>query len=163
MSIFCILISIFLPLGATLSIYPIFTLANIDENLMVLREDVDAISSSLNHTEMKKNKDMSKDTNSLIEQDEYDYFAISNNDVESTLFMKSRKAVSVLSMDDIYYINNKYGLKIFTTDTLDELKEKIRNCSSDASSFLIFKQKVESAKNLEEIKTAILLHKAVNG
>ena len=124
-----ILFALFFPLLTSVSLYPIFALANIDENLSKLNEKLDKII-YLNNHESKMSDQHEK--------------LISNFSPPET--HKTKKINEALQ-----YINNKYGTNISLEDDFETIKEKIQKTDNNSSAYSVLKKKISTAKTKEDI------------
>ena len=144
-----------LPLVASVSLYPIFALANIDENLILLNQKWDVIASKvLCNTKSEESATTEVLLENKINGSSEDIISIENS---------SKRTIQVDKLHDaIEFINQKYGINIDVDDSLDAIKFKISQISDNSSSANILIQKVSNACNIETIASAFILHKAAH-
>ena len=176
-SIIYLLLGFVLPLVVTVSLYPIFALANIEERVRSIDEKTNALLANeliCSDTE-SENVDLSECSVDLKESVDLevntsfdaefspnsakpvvtDYKSNETSEAELTEVFKSPKFAEAID-----FINRKYGTDINPQDDFQLIKSKINNIESSTSSVEIFKSKVLKAVSNREIANIIIMHKA---
>ena len=138
-----ILFALFFPLLTSVSLYPIFALANIDESLSKLNEKLDKIIYLNNHESKMSGRHEKSISSKPCTEPISSFFS-----AENTQNKKINEAVQ--------YINNKYGTDISLEDEYQTIKEKIQKINNTSFACDILKKKVSIAKNKEEIINTFL-------
>ena len=131
-----ILAGICSPLITSVSLYPIFALANIEENVCQLSETLNKIINK-NHFERTNHLSKSANTNYAYEEQQ-------------------------LTQDIIDFINSRYQTQINIYDSLDTIKFKISSINATSSSVNILTRKVAEAQTISAVAKAFVLHRATN-
>lgn len=144
-----ILGGIIIPIVTIISIYPIFALANIDNNFSELISKFDLIIEQL-----KTRK--ANDESVLISQEN-----------EYNLYQQEIKQSSVDDVDKLHenlfeYINKTYNIKLDKNDSLDAIKIKIDSIDSSSNlNVTILKDRIAVANDIEEIYSLIKMHMTI--
>jgi len=155
-SVIWLIVGLLLPLINTVSLYPLFVLANIDDKLSLLNKKVDTIVSKKYSGESKRDIITGNQTQ---DKKTIDKMIISETGKEQ--IEKSNKLI--LSQDILDFINQKYKIHIELDDSLDIIKFKISSINEKSSTANILIQKIVNANNMEDVSSAFILHKAVHG
>ena len=151
-----IIVGIVFPLVTTVSLYPIYALANIDENLILLNKKIDrvfgeGISKPSQPTEpiVLKNDipTESQPTQSRNEAKKVDReYQVNDKRVQEA----------------INFVNSRYGTDIRLEDEFEVIVRKVCHIGERTSSVIIFQKNVCSARTKQEVLNAIIKHNAVN-
>ena len=147
-----IVLSIIFPLITTVSLYPIFALASIDENISMLNQKIDKIVSDNKHFEQEKSQ--STVTTGISRTFFTPAPTIEKENGDKNLFECA---------EAIDYVNKKYGISIFSKDDFYTIKDKIASIDDGGFSALILKRKVQEASSIDEVINILVMHKVANG
>ena len=146
-----IAISLVLPLVVSISLYPIFALANIDVNVASINEKIDRITKNSKEITQEKQNDPPK------------------TDLSHNFFTPAPKREEAKEDNNLFkyaeaidYVNKRYGISIFSKDDIDTIKEKVASIDGGGFSALILKRKVEEATSIDEIINVFVMHKVAN-
>ena len=146
-SIYCFISAVLLPPSYSISVFHIFALSSIDENIIILNQKVQRLSTNGIKTNEIDPEPVSTDpqTNDV---------SVSDNKNKETQTTDCDK------LDDVFlFMSQVYSISISKDDSLEALKKKIREIKSEKASIL--KCRIESAKTKDEIFNILSMHKAV--
>lgn len=146
---FFVLIGVLIPIFATISIYPLFALANIDENLSLLNEKMDI---KLENDRRYRYESTEK---------EKTHASKNNNEIEENIVPVNKK--QRLTQDVVDFINERYNISLTLDDDVETIKIKITNINEKLTTAEMLKNKVLSANSEEAIFSALNMHKAIYG
>ena len=150
-----IALGMLIPLVASVSLYPIFALANIDENVSSLNKKVDSlISKSTRHISVKTTDNNVGDHDKNETKQETDTHQHKQHTVSD-----KRESKHVIPQDILDFINTKYQTCINSDDDLYTIKSKISNISDNSRSTEILRHKIANSTNLNDVTSAFVLHK----
>lgn len=137
-----------LPLAITVSLYPLFALANIDKNLALISKKIAAISAD--KTEFPQ-----------------DCTAPPAHSIEKSMPVTEEKLAPepqrvILPQELMAFLKAKYGVSLEDSDEADVIKAKIMAIPQDTTQVNSLKNKILSAKNMEEIVSALKMHKVAH-
>ena len=150
MGVLLILIGVLLPLFACISMYPLFALANIDENISKLTKKVDSISSNTHSFNYIGRKPYNESEQSATGNEK-------KTNTEHSFITRM-----VLSQELLDFINEKYDLDLKSDDELNIIKEKVLGINDNSNSAKVLIKKISEATSNQEIASAFALHKAAN-
>lgn len=137
-SLFFIALGLILPLVCSISLYPIFALANIDQNIYMLNKKVEEIA-----------------TNNTTSKTEHNCAPYNNSKTNIVDCFES----DTVSINAIHFVCKEYGVSVSLEDDIETIKEKISSIQNDSSKADIFKSKVIKAETKEEILRIFIMHK----
>ena len=147
-SIYFFVSAVLLPPSFSISVFHVFALSSIDENIISLNKKVQRLSNNGVATNEIKSAPSSTDSNSNVG-------ITPDNKSEET------QATDKNKFDDAaLFISQTYNISISADDSYELLKEKIRGIKSEKASIL--KCRVETAKTKDEILNIISMHKAIS-
>lgn len=138
-----------LPITVTVSLYPIFALANIDENLDLLNRIARQI--VINRNQWSKEQTGS----CQIREEACDYVSESESKEETVLYHISdlEKAIN--------YVNLKYQISICVDDSIEEIKTEIAGIADGSFSAELLKSRVAEANTKAEILKIFINHRVL--
>ena len=128
-------------LFVTISVYPLYAMANMSERLESIEETVKQIEINIL---MNQNK---KAENSFQKKNTIENFSTPNI------------GVAVSLQDTVEFVNNKYGIDLRLDDSCEELKRKIQTIKIDSPQVIRFINKVSEAESEMEIFSILRMHK----
>ena len=144
-----LVLAIALPLVVTVSLYPIFALANIDENLLRLNQKVDRLLIK---------KDMPKEEKASASAPVVQQVAPVVEPISRT--SQTSKTNSMNKVEEaINYINVKYNLQISIDDDCETIQRKIDAVEEGGFTGIALRRKVLEATTKEEIINIFIMHK----
>ena len=151
LGIVLLVLAIILPLVTTVSLYPIFALASIDENILALNRKIDKIISIKQSPAQEKPQappppEISKNRFTPEPPPE-------KEDGNKTPFERT---------EVIDFVNKRYNISIFAKDDFYTIKEKIANIDDGGFSALFLKKKVQEASSMDEIIDILVMHKVAH-
>ena len=146
-----LILGLALPLVVSVTLYPIYALANIDENIRMLNEKLDTIVSNVLPDTSKNGKKELPPQN-----------ITSSNNTPTNEQQNNKTIPTVKAQDAIDFINKKYGIDISIDDNLDNIKFKVLQISDSSSSIRILIQKISNATDIETVIEAFILHKVAH-
>ena len=151
-SIIWIVLAGVLPIIVTVSLYPIFALANIDENIAHLNQKVDRL---LAKKEVQK--ETTKESATQVVPRIVEHPASSIGTQQNSAKLKSHSGEEAIT-----YINTKYGTHISIEDDCSTIKSKIEEIDQGGFSVIILKKRVTEATTLDEIINVLVMHMVAN-
>ena len=150
-----ILLGFILPIVFSVTLYPIFALANIDENVREINRKITELDSIF----LSENSNIKILTNESKAENE-----TNTSPVDITIKDAPNQEISQTSIlqDSIDFINEKYGVDIVMDDDLNTIKIKVCNISENSLSAKILIKKIMDANNIQDVITAFALHKVAN-
>ena len=146
---FFIILGIVLPLASIISLYPLFALSRIDENLCSLTEKVNSLTQV---PVTAKNKEAS-----------HKPFIQDKKPIQSQpLFEHIPPSLSSSFQDTISFINKKYSINLCEDDNIDLIKEKIASIENPSFSVVILQSKIASAATKEEAINLLNMHRVAH-
>lgn len=139
-----IVIAILCPLITTISLYPIFALANIDEHTEQLDYKFNIFLNKMDEI-MNQNKQLEKEKNDLNDQ-------IKDKDISEI------KLADDTITDLFNYLNELHHTNILVTDEIEIIKEKINNINEENNLIKILKERTNNCSTLDEIVNVIKLY-----
>ena len=126
-----------MPFAAIIPTSQFLSIINIDKNIEVLNKQIDSLKNGIINQNMITNPP--------------------SNYPES-----DTTTVNILENDVFCFISERYGINLGVTDDINEIKNKISTIQTNNPSALIFKQRILSATNINEIQGILKMHRAVN-
>lgn len=147
--VFFIITSLLLPFLCTVSLYPMFALANIDKNINILNEKVEEFINSCKKEKMTFSDVFANDLNSNIEN--------RNKSFDEAKYLNQYEKSTILEAID--FICERYEISISFDDDIYTLKEKILSIKSNSTRSSILKSKIKKSETKEEILNIFVTHK----
>lgn len=129
---------------ATISVYPLYTMAHMSEKLESIEEKISVIANN-----SKKHQDEKRKT-PVTRDDKEEIPAKQMNHSE-----KDKKEV-------VEFINNKYNINLHLDDSFDDLQSKIQAIEDDSPRAMLLIKKVSAASNKSEVLSALQMHKVTH-
>lgn len=147
-----IVLGLLLPLIVTVSLYPIFALATIEESLSSLNAKIEQIVSSTSNNDNEKDTQVPT-SHPLWDKTDFEdateYATKNNNDSYPTSYLSKT----------LGYINLKYEISISIDDEYEEMKEMVLNIENDSFQANALKNRIKDAKTKEEILAILNSHR----
>ena len=145
-----IVVSLIIPLIALISLYPIFALANIDENLQSLKNKVDSIIGDTNSFETNEcNKDFNKSKE--FEENPINRYYENKIDNKQDIEMHDNNDILDVSVLAIEYFNDKFNLDLDSEDDYQTTAEKIYSIEDNSPSIQTLKLQISEANTRKEV------------
>lgn len=156
-SIAVLIIAVVFPLGVTVSLYPIFALANVDENLASLNgtveELVHKISLKIPENGAPSSEIGSNSSAVIPAQDK----------PANSAYKQYNPAKTYTEKETVEYVNAKYGLNISLDDSCETIKEKVAAMNATGFYIIVLQRKVAEAQTKEEIINYFAMHHVAYG
>ena len=149
-------ISPLLPIFTLVSLYTIFALANIDENLAMLNRRVDRIEYRLSPAAAKQTVAGTASVNETASNQ-----AI-GQEIKNDSGNVTKDKDAEIPTDAILFINKRYNTALDVNDSLQTIKEKIAGITVNSTSANILIRKISKAEDLAEVRSIVQLHMAAN-
>ena len=145
-----IVLGLVLPFMTTVSMYPIFALASIDENLAEINQKIECFVSDRSTSRAAPNMPLCAAQSPLNQK-----LPTSNKPLD--LVVHSQR-----SGDAVSFVNQKYGISILPEDDLATIQEKISSIQDGGFSVIILKRKVMEAGSKEEVDNIFVMHQVAH-
>ncbi len=145
----------FVPFLTTVSLYPIFALASIEENVAVIKDAFASLPHNIAKQQCEEYHNQ-KSTEVKSSEPRVVYKTDSKED-------RIRKYDGKLPDDLVEFFRNKYGIAIDIQDDFETIKRKINEINQATFTALILKNKINDATNMDEIFNVLIMHKVANG
>ena len=137
--------SIALPLLVSVSLYPIFALSNIDDNLSLLKKEVAEIAENIKRR--PRQNEAAAPSEDACKQEE----SIEKDQESLSAYEKA-----------LLFIKEKYGVSIDMEDSVAEIKAKINSIDDQTWAGTMLKHKINSATSKEEIFQILSIHRVTH-
>lgn len=134
---FLLVFSLLMPFAVIMPTAQFLSIMNMDKNIEFLNKQIDSLKTD------------------IINQNRITNPPSNYPEAETT-------TANILENDVFCFINERYGINLGVTDDINEIKNKISTIQTNNPSALIFKERVLSTTNINEIQGILKMHRAVN-